>query len=179
MSFATSLNVISDGTIRVANFTGGLFRKDLVNIDRFQVGNKNYAGNYLIWMAMGGTKVNFPAEVSLITGKHKALMLNLVRDKCAGFLPGSASPIGPRFYDSGLMRSICFYNNGDPDSVAADIGYDTNSVPPRPLDEAKQNEWLDKAAFNAGWVIYDFLKQDGSQGNWGHTINDCEKISVN
>ena len=172
--------MFSDGEIRVANFASGLFRGDGSNTALFERtdatgAKRNFAGNYLIWMAMGGTKVNFPPEVSDITGKHKALMLNLVRDKCAGFLPGAGAAVGRGFYEFGLMRDVCFHDNGDPEKVPAELGFDENTIPPAPLDAPKQDAWLDKAAFNGGWAIYEYLKSDASQGNWQPQINECEK----
>ncbi|MCA2959218.1 MAG: hypothetical protein IOD12_03140 [Silvanigrellales bacterium] len=178
-SFATSLTVMSDGEIRVANFTRGLFLPDGANIARFGTSTPygdagNLAGNYLIWMAMGGTKVNFPPEVSHLTGKHKALMLNLVRDRCSGFLPNSGTPMGERFYDYGLLRDLCFLGNGDPENIPADLGFLPETIPPQPIDPVKQDAWLDKAAFNAGWSIYHYLKEDASQGRWQPALNECE-----
>lgn len=177
--FATSLNVMSDGDIRVANFTSGLFLKGGENLKRFDSDSThgdagNLAGNYLIWMAMGGTKVNFPPEVSHLTGKHKALMLNLVRDRCSGFLPHSGTPIGERFYDYGLMRDLCFLGNGDVKSIPTDLGFLPDTIPPKPVDAAKQDAWLDKAAYNAGWALYHYLKEDASEGRWQPAVNECE-----
>jgi|GEM_PF-553650 len=187
--YATSLNVFSDGDIRVANFTSGLFKQDGSGLKQFDVrpsrvligspspeGNmRNLGGNYLIWMAMGGTKVNFPPEVSDITGKHKALMLNLVRDKCAGFLPDAPAAVGQHYYEYGLMRDVCFHDNGDPAQVPPELGFDSNTLPPQPLDAAKQDAWLDKAAFNGGWAIFEYLKSDASQDKWQPQFNECEK----
>ena len=179
--FATSLNVLSDGDIRVANFMSGLFAPQGKNLSQFDVtepsGEKrNLSANYLIWMAMGGTLVNFPDSVSEITGKHKANMLNLARDICSGFLPGSPKAVGPFFYNYGLLKAVCFYNNGDPTNVPADLGFDKDTVPPLPINEEKQNVWLDKAAINAGYTIYRYLKDDAMNSVWQPGVNECEKV---
>ena len=57
----------------------GLFGNDGQNFQVFDLMtngmSRNFAGNYFIWMAMEGTKVEFPPQVRRYLGEHQAQML--------------------------------------------------------------------------------------------------------
>lgn len=88
--------------------------------------------------------------------------------------PHSGTPIGERFCDYGLMRDLCFLGNGDVKSIPTDLGFLPDTIPPKPVDAAKQDAWLDKAAYNAGWALYHYLKEDALEGRWQPAVNECE-----
>ncbi len=160
----------SGGSVRVANFMEGLFGKKNENLKTFDRDGKNYAGQYLIWMAMEGTRVRFPPELSSFMGKHGGQMLNGIREKCVNQI-SPEKPSSPQFVEHEVFNKVCFMNNLEPGHP--DLAYDpaTNL----PLHPEKVEEWADRAAQNAGWAIFDFLKT-ASAGNWMPSNDQCESV---
>ena len=60
---------------------------------------------------MGGTKVRFPSAASKYLGRHKAEMLNLVRDICANHIPARKQVATPLFQDFEVYDGICQFGN--------------------------------------------------------------------
>ncbi len=165
----------SGGAVRVANLKDGMFGRNGENLKTFDHElssgkKKNFAGNYLIWMAMKGTKVKFPDELSSIIGKHGGQMLNQIKDKCLRQIsPDKAS--NPNYADHEIFNKVCFQNNrypGDP-QLAFDP-FTAQSKYPEIVDE-----WLDKAAYNGGWSIYLYLK-DAAEHKVRIGNDECEKV---
>ncbi len=158
----------SGGGIRVANLIDGMFGNSTENLKNFDHDGKNLAPQYLIWMAMEGTKVQFPPELSGFLGKHGAQMLNQLREKCQNQI-SPEKPSGKNFFDHEVFEKICFTDNlykGHPD-----LAYDgTTNLP---LNPEKVKEWLDRAATNIGFAIFDFLNR-AATGNWEVSNDQCE-----
>ncbi len=160
----------SGGSVRVANLIDGLFGAKLENLKSFDIAGKNYAANYLIWMAMEGTRVRFPPELSGFMGKHGGQMLNGIRDKCLAQIASSKAS-SPRFIDHEVFNKVCFMENLNPGHP--DLAFDPATD--LPLYPEKVEAWLDRGAWNAGWSIFEFLKDAGS-GNWLPSIDQCERV---
>ncbi|NBO38814.1 hypothetical protein EBU99_09545 [bacterium] len=172
---ATNLLTLSGGSIRVANLKDGLFGAG--NFSQFDVSDRrgrkrNLAGNYLIWMAMEGTRVQFPPEMEPYVGRHKAQMLNQLRERCRNFITTSPQKATERMKDFAAFKDICFFNNGKP--TDKQLQFDPNTD--LPINTAAQDAWADTAAINVGWAIFDYLKNEGSAGKWQPAKNECEKI---
>ena len=45
----------------------------------------------------------------------------------------------------------------------------------QPLHPEALDEWMDRAAINAGWVIFAYL-QEASRGLWQPSKDECEKV---
>lgn len=165
----------SGGSVRVANLRDGMFGNGGNNLSTFDGVDsngvkKNFAGNYLIWMAMKGTKVKFPDELSSIIGKHGGQMLNQVKDKCLRQIsPEKAS--NPNYTDHEIYYKVCFQNNLYPGHP--DLAFDKSTA--KPLYPEKVEEWLDRAAYNGGWAIYLYLK-DNAQNVFRPGNDECEKV---
>lgn len=165
----------SGGAVRVANLRDELFGNNGGNLKIFDVtlpgGTvRNLGGNYMIWMAMEGTRVKFPPEASNFIGRHGAQMLNRVRDNCLKQInPASLST--PNYPEHEIYRDVCFFNNWSPEDPR--LRFDPETA--EPLHPADVELWLDRAAYNAGWAIFQYLK-DGGQGNWRPGNNECEKV---
>lgn len=152
-SLARGILMWSGGNIRVANFKSGLFGQQNANFDRFLDGEKNYAPNYLVWMAMEGTRVQFPPELSSFLGKHGGQMLNQMRDKCINQV-SPAKPSSTQFMDHEIFEKVCFVNNrskSDPELAFNRAG--------SPVNPKAFEDWADRAAYNIGFSIFDFLKE--------------------
>jgi hypothetical protein len=139
----------SGGSVRVANLIDGMFGKKNANLSTFERDGKNYAGNYMIWMAMEGTRVRFPSELSSIVGKHGGQMLNGVRDRCLAQI-STEKPSSPIFAEYEVYNKVCFMENLHPGHP--DLAFDgrTNTA----LHPERVEAWLDRAAWNAGWAIF-------------------------
>jgi hypothetical protein len=166
-SLAKGILNASGGQIRVANLIDGLFGGGGANLKTFDLDGKNYAGNYLIWMAMEGTRVKFPDDVSSIVGKHGARMLNIVRDGCIAQISGASTKYQE---DYEIFNKICFMENLSPGDPV--LAYDSLGNPVHP---DKVEDWADHAAFNAGWAIFDFLSS-AAAGHWEPRVNQCEVL---
>lgn len=171
-SLARGILTWSGGSVRVANFMSGLFGDKNQNLNKFITGEgenkKNYAPNYLVWMAMEGTRVQFPPELSSFLGKHGGQMLNQMRDKCINQISPN-KPSSPQFMDHEIFEKVCFVNNRSKSDPA--LAFDTSTG--KPMNLAIFEEWADRAAYNIGFSIFDFLKQM-SDGNVIPGNDQCE-----
>lgn len=158
----------SGGKVRVANLIDGMFGNKGLNLSTFDLGGKNYSGNYLIWMAMEGTRVKFPPEVAAFMGKHGGQMLNGLREKCLSQISPEKTS-SPVFMDHEVFDQVCFINNLN--RKHPDLVFDEETG--KPLHPEKVEEWLDRAAYNAGWAIFDFLTE-AAQDRWRPGNDQCE-----
>jgi hypothetical protein len=169
-SLARGILQWSGGSVRVADLVNGMFGKGGANLKTFEANGKNYAPQYLFWMAMEGTRVQFPPELSSYVGKHGAQMLNQMRDKCLNQISTNKSS-SPQFMDHEIFNKVCFVNNLNPGHP--DIAFDPNTN--RALNPEKVEAWLDRAAFNVGYSIFYYLK-DLSQSVMHPSNDQCELI---
>ncbi len=172
---ATNLMTLSGGSIRVANLKDGMFgpgNDALFNAIDNRGRQKNLTGNYLIWMAMEGTRVTFPPEMEPFVGRHKAQMLNQLRERCKNFIATSPQRATDRMKDYLAFKDVCFFNNGKPTDKQLQFDPTTD----QPVNPQALDAWADKAAINVGWAIYDYLKTEGSAGKWQPAKNECEKV---
>lgn len=169
-AYARGIMNWSGGKVRVADLINGMFGRKGENLKNFDLDGKNYAGNYLIWMAMEGTRVQFPPELSSLLGKHGGQMLNGVREKCLAQI-STDKPSSPNYVDHEMMKRVCFMNNLEPGHP--DLVFDGSTNEPR--SKEKVEAWLDHATWNAGWAIFDFLKR-ASQDEWPAAVDQCELV---
>jgi hypothetical protein len=172
---ATNLLTLTGGAIRVANLKDGLFgigNERVFDIIDTNNRKKNLAGQYMIWMAMEGTRVNFPPEMAPYVGRHKAQMLNQLRDRCKAFIATSPQKATERMKDYLAFKDVCFYRNSHPHDRRLQFDPSTD----QPLNPEVLEAWADKAAINVGWAIYDYLKFEGGSGKWQPAKNECEKV---
>lgn len=171
-SLARGILMWSGGSVRVANFMSGLFGNKNENLNKFILGTgtqaKNYAPNYLVWMAMEGTRVQFPPELSSFLGKHGGQMLNQMRDKCINQISPN-KPSSAQFMDHEIFEKVCFVNNKKKDDP--DLAFDQSTG--APMNPKALEEWADRAAYNIGFSIFDFLKEM-SQGTNLPGNDQCE-----
>ncbi|MFN7727931.1 MAG: hypothetical protein ACK5P7_02115 [Bdellovibrio sp.] len=160
----------SGGGVRVANFVDGMFGQKNENLKTFDLDGRNLGGNYLIWMAMEGTRVRFPPEISSFMGKHGGQMLNGIREKCLAQI-SSDKPSSPNFTDHEIFNKVCFMDNLEPGHPDLKFDPQTN----RAVHPERVEEWLDRGAWNAGWAIFEFLKE-GSSGTWRAGNDSCESV---
>jgi cytochrome c553 len=169
-SLARGILQWSGGSVRVANLVNGMFGQAGENLKTFNSNGKNYAPQYLFWMAMEGTRVQFPPELSSFVGRHGAQMLNQLRDKCLNQISTNKTST-PNFMDHEIYNKVCFVNNLNPGHP--DLAFDPNTN--RALNPEKVEEWLDRAAFNMGYSIFFYLKDLAK--NVKHPSNDqCEIV---
>jgi hypothetical protein len=167
---ARTILVATGGRTRVANLRDGLFGHGGAAHAIFQDGSRNLAGNYLIWMAMGGTQAFFPPELEPLIGANGPNMLNQVRQTCAQLLQGHPSPLIPAFQLFETYNAVCTL--GNPVDPAAGFQPGTRI----PLDAEVQRAWLDRAAQNAGWMVYRFLHEELSTGDMPIARDECERV---
>lgn len=160
----------SGGSVRVADLANGMFGKKGENLKTFDLNGKNLAPNYLFWMAMEGTRVQFPPELSSFLGKHGAQMLNQMREKCLNQISTDKTS-SPIFMDHEIFSKVCFVNNLEPGH--AQLAFDPDSN--KPLHPEAVEAWLDRAAFNIGYAIYYYMK-DMSQGIQHPSNDQCEIV---
>lgn len=158
----------SGGSVRVANLIDGMFGNKSENLKVFDLNGRNHGGQYLIWMAMEGTRVRFPPEVASFMGKHGGQMLNGLREKCLSQI-STNKPSSPQFMDHEIFNRVCFMNNLEPGHPDLAFDESTNEA----LSPARVEEWLDRAAWNAGWAIFEYLREI-SQGVVRPAIDQCE-----
>ena len=164
-SLATNIAVWSKGDVRVANFMKDMFGNGLENLKTFDIDGKNYAGNYLIWMASEGTRVQFPPQLSVIVGSHGGRMLNVIRERCLDQIrPNGASDWDEDYF---LFNTMCFMDNLQPG--AEELRY----AGEKPVHPEAVEAWADRAASNAGWAVFDYLK-NAAQGTWPPRLDQCE-----
>jgi mono/diheme cytochrome c family protein len=169
-SLARGIMQWSGGKVRVADLVHGMFGNKGENLKTFDADGKNYAAQYLFWMAMEGTRVQFPPELSSFLGKHGAQMLNQMREKCLNQISSNKSST-PIFMDHEIFSRVCFVNNLSKEDPA--LAFDSNTN--RPLNPEKVEAWLDRAAFNVGYAIFYYLK-DLSQGITHPGNDQCEML---
>jgi hypothetical protein len=172
---ATNLLTLSGGSIRVANLKDGMFgagADELFKVIDNSGKPRNLSGNYLIWMAMEGTRVTFPPEMEPYVGRHKAQMLNQLRERCKNFIATSPQKATERMKDYLAFKDVCFFNNGKP--TDKQLQFDPSND--QPVNPAALDAWADRAAINVGWAIFDYLKTEGSAGKWQPAKNECEKV---
>lgn len=160
----------SGGNVRVANLVDGMFGKKNENLKTFDYQGKNFAPQYLFWMAMEGTRVQFPSELSSFVGKHGAQMLNQLKEKCLNQISTKKTST-PQFMDHEIFKKICFTNNLKPGHPDISFNPETNKA----IYPEKVDAWLDQAAFNIGYSIFEYLKDLSL--SVPHPSNDqCELI---
>lgn len=167
-SLARGILTWSGGSVRVANLSEGMFGKKNENLRTFDLDGRNLAGQYLIWMAMEGTRVRFPPEIAAFMGKHGGQMLNGIREKCLSQI-SSDKPSSPQFMDHEVFNKVCFMENLEPEHPDLEFDEETNE----PLHPEAVEKWLDRAAWNAGWSIFDFLRSIADKG-WPLNQDECE-----
>jgi hypothetical protein len=170
-SLARGILMWSGGKVRVADFmsdSNGMFGGKTANLSTFDLDGKNYAGQYLIWMAMEGTRVKFPPELGNFLGRHGGQMLNGIRDKCLMQI-ATKKHSSPRFPEHEIFNQVCFMENLNPGHP--DLVFDPNTD--LPVYPERVEAWLDRAAWNAGWAIFEFLREAGN-GLWRPAIDQCE-----
>jgi mono/diheme cytochrome c family protein len=169
---AKLLSAQTGGTVRVANLMDGLFGDKGSNLSLFSVReggqSRNLAGNYFIWMASGGTKVPFPPGFSELVGSYGGNMLSRIRDQFARLLPGHRNPMAEYYQTYDVYARVATLGNPMP----SDAGYATNGTP---LNEPIQRAWLDRAQGNAGWVLFQFFRNEAASGQFPLSPNDCQK----
>jgi mono/diheme cytochrome c family protein len=162
------------GSVRVANLKAGLFGNNGERIKLFDVdernGKRNLAGNYVIWMASGGTRVTFPAGFSDLVGPFGSNMLNRIREQFKKLLPNAKGGLSPTYYSYDIYNSVATLQNPIPIAAA----FDSDGF--RPADPATQDAWLDRAQTNAGFMLYRFLSEDIAKGEPRVGPNDCERV---
>jgi cytochrome c553 len=170
---AKTILFATGGLTRVANLRDGLFGHGGANLAIFDVLDpggvaRNIAGNYLIWMASGGTHAYFPPELEPIVGPNGGNMLNLVKQTCAQLLPGHPNRLLPSYQIYETYEKVCAFDN----PITPELGFQPSTTVP--LDAALQKAWLDRAARNAGWMIFRFMSEDAMTGHWPLTPNECQ-----
>ncbi|MET0343104.1 MAG: hypothetical protein ABW252_19000 [Polyangiales bacterium] len=168
-----TIAALTGGQTRVANLRDGLFGKEGRNLALFDVREpsgetRNLAGNYLIWMASGGTNALFPPQLRELVGAHGANMLNQVRESCARLLPGHPDQLTPDVQIHELYAKVCAFDN----PITPELGFAPGTT--TPLDAPAQQAWLTRGAQNAGWMLFRFFKEEAATGNWPASPNDCE-----
>lgn len=169
-SLAKGIMQWSGGSVRVADLIHGMFGNKSENLKTFDTQGKNLAPNYLFWMAMEGTQVQFPPELSSFVGKHGAQMLNQMRDKCLNQISTDKTS-SPTFMDHDIFNKVCFVNNLEKGHL--DLAFNPNTN--KPLHPEAVEAWLDRAAFNIGYAIYYYLK-DMSAGVVHPGNDQCELL---
>ncbi len=174
---AANLDKWSGGSIRVANFRKGMFGGDGTNILQFHRQDKDgqsidLSGNYFIWMALEGTKMNPPPEVADILGANKAQMLKTIVDRCARQIPSHPKADKAYFRDFDIFKDVCTYNNLPVTDERLQFDPDT-SVPVNP---GALDAWLKQSAANTGWVIYDYVRSQLAKGIQQYPQSECESV---
>ncbi|MCX6130861.1 MAG: hypothetical protein NTX25_17615, partial [Proteobacteria bacterium] len=174
---ANNLDKWSGGNIRVANFRKGLFGHEGKNLEQFlrkgPAGETiDYSGNYFIWMALEGTKMNPPPQVADLLGANKAQMHNTIMDRCARQIPSHPKATKAYFRDFDVFEDICSFENWPSSDERLKFDLDTG----KPLHPDELDTWLKKAAANAGWAIYDYVKNSLAKGVQIFPQSDCESV---
>lgn len=172
-ALAKTILALTGGSTRVANLHDGLFGHGGANTALFDVTEpdgraRNLAANYLVWMASGGTKAQFPPVLSDIIGDHGGNMLFQVRANCAKLLPGARGAYQPSYQDYDIAFKTCAFKN----PITPELGYAEDAV--TPLDPVAQGAWLDRAAQNVGFAIFRYLLIDGAADHW--PVTDCRLL---
>ncbi len=175
---AGNLNNLSGGSIRVANFMKGLFGNNGANAEQFFQADPatakvaDLSGPYFIWMAFEGTQMNPPPVFADLLGNNKAQMLKTIMDRCARQIPSHPKADKPYFRDYDIFKDVCSFDNLP--ATDASLQFDPNTG--KPVNIEAQNLWLRKAAANAGWAIYDYVKTRLTKAQIQVTQSECEKV---
>jgi cytochrome c553 len=174
-SLARAIAEETGGATRVANLHDGLFAGDHMSLlDGADADGspRNFGGNYLIWMASGGTKVTFPPDPALseLIGPERGNMLQLVRVLCARLLPDSQFATVSTALSYDIVYKACTFDN----PITPELGYALNGT--TPLRPELQAAWINRAAQNVGWLVFRFLQVDGRANNWPISNSDCRLI---
>ncbi len=168
----------SGGDVTVANFADGMFGGDgdnkgqnlrLFDVSKSWGRTTNLAPNYLIWMAMEGTRVNLPDAAAQYLGPHKTQMLRQVRERCGWLIPTSPVTLTARMNTYEIFRDVCTYGNTP--VTAPELQYRADNG--QPSNPAALEAWLDRAATNAGYAIYEYLRTATKTGKWLSTQGEC------
>lgn len=162
------------GTVRVANLRDGLFGRSGMNLSAFDLMSggttRNLAGNYLIWMAGGATKVMFPPGFGDLVGTNGANMLSTLRTEFARFLPNHPDPYPDYYQTYEIFQRVATAEN----PVTAAAGFQDDGE--TPVDADAQRAWLDRAQANAGWMLFRFFELGSLTSGAALDPNQCEKI---
>lgn len=182
----------ADGTTRVANLTGGLFGGHGKNLEKFSAGEnssgrleagKNYAPNYLYWMANGGTRVQFPEVAkkllnSTVAGVSGNMISPLIKD-CQNLVPGIKSVnggsllIGTGMPSLKMFREVCAFKNYSPDDPKIVFKMIDRVVVPA---SAEAKEYTRNAGRNIAAFIYAYLRDEVSKGKFTPPLTQCELV---
>ena len=154
-----------------------MFGGDGANIMQFHRPDKDggaidLSGNYFIWMALEGTKMNPPPEVDDILGPNKAQMLKTIVDRCARQIPSHPKASKSYFRDYDLFNDVCTHDNWPVTDERLLFDPDTT----KPVNPDAMDLWLRKSAANAGWVIYDYVKSQITKGKQQFPQSECEAV---
>jgi len=170
------LAVWSGGSVVVADFLHGMYGEGGANLKVFDQSIRgktvNLAPNYLIWMAMEGTKIKLPPQAAPYLGTHGAQMLLQIKERCSRQIPTSPKNSSARFKDNDMFREVCAFDNQP--VTAPEIQYDKETA--LPVNVEAQEKWLNKAAINAGWAIFEYLKSSTIKNQWQPAQSECEAI---
>jgi hypothetical protein len=174
---AQNLATWSGGSIRVANFRRGMFGAEGNNILNFasrdgEGRSLDLSGNYFIWMALEGTKMNPPPEVAELLGSNKAQMLKTIMDRCARQIPSNSKAAKPFFRDYDLFNEVCTHDNWPLTDERIQYDLETGLA----KNPGELDVWLRKAASNAGWMIYDYVRSQISKGVQQYSQGECEAV---
>ena len=84
-------------------------------------------------------------------------MLNQMREKCINQVSPN-KPSSAQFMDHEIFEKVCFVNNLNKDHP--DLKFDAATG--KPLNPVAFEEWADRAAYNIGFSIFDYLKEKSS-----------------
>ena len=175
-ALAQNLDKWSGGSIRVANFRRGLFGEKEANLAQFLKADASgeavdYSGNYFIWMAIEGTKMNPPPQVADLLGTNKAQMLKTIMDRCVKQIPSNPKAAKPYFRDYDLFTEVCTHDNLPLTDPSLQFDPETGKA----LNQEALDRWMKKAAANAGWTIYDYVRSSLAVGKQQFPQTECEK----
>lgn len=163
----------SGGLVRVANFKLGMFGQDGGNLARFdQDGVGNLAAPYFIWMALEGTKMNPPPELTDLLGKHQAQMLKQLGDRCERLIPSHPKNYSPVYRDYELLAKVCGFQNMDVQDPRLAFDPQTDL----PVDQVALDGYRRVSMINFGWLIFDYVKEHATKGMPRPSKNECEKV---
>jgi len=114
-------------------------------------------------------------EVSaLALGNHGAQMLKQIKDRCSRQIPSSPKNSSPNLIDHDIYRDICLFDNLPATTPAIQFKAE-NGLPVNP---GAQEQWLNKAALNAGWAIYEYVRQATATDVWQPSPADCDQTDL-
>ena len=123
-------------------------------------------------MALEGTKMNPPPEVAELLGSNKAQMLKTIMDRCARQIPSNSKAAKPFFRDYDLFNEVCTHDNWPLTDERIQYDLETGLA----KNPGELDVWLRKAASNAGWMIYDYVRSQISKGVQQYSQGECEAV---